>query len=349
MNATGVPTEAEIDELVSHVLALRKDYVQQLLRIARVPFSGLRKIELRDRLREAIEDGRIDPFDVARYLDEVEPGGKQHVFLMRAPVALNDPWKDSAAVRRRLRKRAELRGLLDAAIPLLMPTELQLSRIWIDERLVEIVAVEARRYTERDEFYDEGGETDDGLNIELRAYVERVARSTVVLRWDTASRHASLHITQASGRGGLDRDYYGEIATRFAKAVSPWLEFSAFKRVNLAKALHQLHDRERSGKNVLTKSRSGRWETEDGSELRAAAASNEASFFADRRIRKAVGEVEPPASGQSGNLFWLPGDGSPLTERLHLTILAFDSRVRFMVPSSPDSVEYVLEQIRRLL
>jgi hypothetical protein len=83
VNTQAQPSEAEIDELVSHVLALRKDFVQDLLRSSDVPFSGLHKAELRVRLREAIDEGTIDPADVAGFLDDVEPGGKQHVFMLR--------------------------------------------------------------------------------------------------------------------------------------------------------------------------------------------------------------------------------------------------------------------------
>jgi hypothetical protein len=342
------PSEAEIDELVSHVLALRKDFVQDLLRAAGVPFSGLRKAELRERLREAIDEGAIDPADVAGFLDDVEPGGKQHVFVLRASRAVNDKWKDRAVVRRRLQRRADVRDLLGAAVPLLMPAELTLSRVGLDGPIIEIVGVEARRYTERDEFYDERGETDEGLPVELRAYVQRVARSTVVLRWNTATRHAGLHITQASGRG-LETDHYSAVAARFAQAVTPWLDLNEFKRVNLPRALHALHQRERSGEKVLTHSRAGRWETEDGSELAATGASSEASFFADRQLDAAVGAVQTPASGLTGNVYWLPTPGGPVSERLHLSILAWDSRIHFMVPSSHQAVEHVLEQVRSLL
>jgi hypothetical protein len=342
------PTDAEIDELVSHVLALRKDFIQDLLRSEGVPFSGLRKPQLRERLREAIGDGRIAVGDVVGFLDEVEPGGKQHVFLLRPSKDLNDQWQDPVIVRRRLMSQPGMPDLLDATIPLLMPPELELTRVRVDAGLVEIIAVDSRRYFERDDDYDQETTSDDGLRVELRAHVERVARGTVALRWNTATRHAALHITQASGRG-LDRDHYSKVAEDFARVVEPWLEFSEFKPVNLAKVLHELHRRERTREHVITKSRRGRWETEDGSELEAIGASADSSFYEDLQLKAAVGQVETPASSQSGNLVWLPDGTGPLTDPLHITILAFDSRLNFMVPSSPQEVNYVLERVRRLL
>jgi len=348
MSSHARPTDGEIDELVSHVLALRKDFVQDLLRSEGVPFSGLRKLQLRERLREAIGDGRIAVADIVGFLDEVEPGGKQHVFLLKAPKVLNDSWRDPARARRRLQKQRRLRGLLDAAIPLLMPPDLQLSRVRLTDGLVEITAVEARRYFERDAAYDRELLNDEGLRVELRAHVERVARSTVVLRWNTATRHAALHITQASS-SGLKRDHYRDVAGRFAHALEPWLDFTEFKRVNLAKVLHELHRRERTRQHALTKSRRGRWETADGSELEAIGASADSSFFDDEQLKAAVGQVETPASSQSGNLHWLPDATGPLSDPLHMMILAFDSRINFMVPSSPQEVDYVLDQVRLLL
>jgi hypothetical protein len=341
-------TGTEIDELVSHVLALRKDFVQDLLSSERVSFSGLNKLQLRDRLREAIDDGRISVADVIGFLDEVEPGGKQHVFLMRPTAYLNTHWSDPQATRRRLARRSSIRGLLDAVTPLLMPGELELSRIRVEAGHVEILAVEARRYYERDTSLDERSTSPDGLPVDLRAHVGRVARTTVVLRWNTLTRQAALHITQASGRSGLDRDHYRQVAARFASAVEPWLDFSQFTDVDLRKVIHELHRRETAGK-PLTSSRRGRWGTPDGGEIDAVSASASASVFADEPLTAAIAQVETTTSGQSGNFYWLPTQAGPLTDQLHLTILGFDSRVHFMVPSSPQEVDHVIEQIRRLL
>jgi hypothetical protein len=347
MTSTATLTSPEIDELVSHVLALRKDGVQNLLSLHGVPYSGVRKSELRERLRRAIDDGTITTDDVVGFLDEVEPGGKQHVFLLRVSRALNDQWRDLQAVRRRLRGQPRIGGLLDAATPLLMPSELQLSRILIAPDRLEIVAVEARRYFERDESYDQHATSSEGLHVELRAHVERVARTTVILRWSTATRHAALHITQASGRG-FEHDYYRNVFLRFGVVVKPWLDLSRFDDVDLHKVIHELHRREERGQ-LLTRSRRGRWETPDGSEMEAVSASAGSSVFADKPLRAAISQVETPASGQSGNFYWLPTPDGPLTDALHLNILAFDSRVHFMVPSSPQEVDYVIEQIRHLL
>jgi hypothetical protein len=340
--------DSEIDELVSHVMALRMDFIQDLLRAERISFTGLRKGELRERLRGALADGRLTVEQIVSFLDGVEPGGKQHVFLLRPSPAVNDAWRDADRARARLHRRRQVKAILDATLPLLMPDELTLSRILIAERAVEITGVEARTYFERDEALDQQTVTDDGLPVELRAHVRHVARSRVTLRWNTATRHAALHITQATGRG-LERDHYRKVLERFAAAVAPWLDLSTFHGVDLHRVIHQLHDRERRRSNALTVSRRGRWEMLDGSEMEAVSASMGASLFHDARLTAAIDQVADSASGQSGNLYWLARRGTPLSEDLHVTIVASDSRVHFMRPSARESVEHVIEQIRTLL
>lgn len=350
MEAAVEAGEAEINELVSHVMALRKDFIQSLLAEAQVTSSerNQRKADLRIVLHQAIEDGRLSIDRVVQFLDEHEPGGKQHVFLWRPSKAFNDQWRDVQTVRRRLGRNPETKDLLGASIPLVMPAELELSAIHADEDMIEVLAVEARRYFERDEQYDAETTSNDGLPVELRAYVERVARSTVLLRWDVSHRHAAMHITQATSRG-VPRHFYTETAARFSNAVASWLDMSEFKPVDLHKVIHGLQEREQKKGKAWTRSRRGRWETDDGSEVEAISASTDESLFKDRRVAAAVKQVSDEDSGSSGNLYWLNTAKNPLTEPLHFVIIASDSRVNFMQPSSPEAVQYVIRRLRSLL
>ena len=341
--------DADINELVSHVMALRKDFIQSLLADVGVPSAERQRLKgaLREVILDHLEDGVLTVERLVAFLDEHEPGGKQHVFLLRPVAAYNRTWRDPSAVRRQLGRRRVLRDLLDGELPLVMPEELTLSSIRVSDAGIEIVGVEARRYFERDDSYDDATTSDEGLPVELRAYVERVARSTVVLRWDVAHRHAALHITQATSPG-VSRAHYGDVLSRFGQAVSPWLKLDRFRPVNLHKVMHKLQSKERS-RRPWTRSRRGSWETVDGSEVEAISAGVDAGIFDDLRVAAAVDQVADPNSGSTGNLYWLDRPVNPLTEDLHLTILANDSRVHFMRPSSPHIVAHVLEQLRSLL
>lgn len=268
MPGAGQFSDAQIGELVSHLIALRTDLINELLRRKKVPFSGLNKSELRSRVLEALNDGRLTVASITYYLDEVEPGGKQHVYLMRPRADYNRDWRDHAAVRRRLLRRADARDLIDATTPVLMPQELTLASVSFAGDEIIIRAVEARYYTHRDKQYDEAAESVEGFDIELRAYVRRVARSLVTLRWNTRTRHAALHITQATGVG-LDRDHYTKVRRRFAQEVMPWLDVGQFRDFSLGRVLNEIRTREQTGVGALTRSRRGLWETPNGSEIEA--------------------------------------------------------------------------------
>lgn len=337
----------EVNELVSHVLSLRKDYVQDLLRRAKIPFSGMTKPQLREQIAHAIVEETLSVQTVVEYLDATEPGGKQHVFMFRPTRAINDHWRDTDARRAALLADPATQSLMDAPLPLLMPGELQLSSIRLDANAVEITGVESRGYIERDKSYDREDATELGLKVELRAYVHQISRSVVTLRWDLDRRRAALHITQASQRG-IEPNYYRNVANRFGEAVTPWLDFNQFDDENLRRVLHELHTREENGA-PLTRSRRGKWETDDGAEMEVVSSSIGSSVFADPRITAAVGQVANNHTGRAGSLFWLARPGTPLDDDLHVAIVASDSRIHFLRPSAPEAVNHVIEQVRELL
>lgn len=343
-------TGNELDELVSHVLSLRKDFVQALLKEAGVERDDRMrpKADLRQTLRDQIASGELEIERVIQFLNEREPGGKQHVFLFRPSKEINDRWKDLDKARRRLRRRKTLRELIDAELPLVMPSALQVASLHFGEEEFELVAVEARRYTERDESYDGSRISEEGLPVELRAWVHRVARSTVVLRWDLKRRVAALHITQATQQG-VPRAYYRDVLRRLSAVVGPWLDLGKFEDVDLHKVIDKLQRLERGGGQALTKSRRGDWETDYGSKVQARSASASESMFTDQKLVAAVDKVADPTSGQSTSMYWLSSQANPLEDDLHLSIVASDSRIHFRKPSSKEAVEHVIGEIRRLL
>lgn len=334
----------ETQALLSHVLSLRQDFINDLLR-GKVPFAGRKKAELRGQLKQGLEEGALSVEDVLRFLEEREPAGKQHVFLYRAKGSLNDEWRSTEAVRQAI-KEAGYEELLDAELPVAMPERLALSSIVVDEDKVEIIAVEARRYTEHVEDLDQFGEDDEGTEIEWRAFAHRVARSTVRLRWDLSTRGVELHITQATEKGTV-RDYYDEVVQRFSEQIGPFLDFANFQPIDMHKVLHELASLEQ-GPNPLTRSRETSFESPGGSNVRARSSSHAASVYQEHVVRQALNPVDTPTSGQGGNLYWLQAatQGGALDDDLHTVIIAHDSRIHFMRPSSVEAIAYVLGQVR---
>jgi len=346
LEASSLTTSQELDALLSHVLSLRRDFIDSLLR-GRVPFSGRRKSELRAQLKHALDERLLTVEEILAFLKQHEPAGKQHVFVYRVARSTSEAWRDTDAARRAI-DAAQRGDLLEAELPVVMPEALTLSSIRSSEDEVEITAVEARRYTEHVEELDRMETADDGTDIEWRAYAHRAARSTVRLRWNLITRTAELHITQATERGTI-RDYYDDVAQRFASETASFLDFGAFQPNDLHKVLHELGQLEQSGQ-PLTRSREADFESPGGSRVRARSPSSAASVYSEPVVRQALGSVDTPSSGQGGNLYWLQSEagGDVLSEDLHTVIIAADSRIHFMRPSSVDAIAYVLSQVRRL-
>jgi len=77
-------TAEERQALVDFVLALKKTHIQDFLQRVELPKSGT-KPDLRERLQEALDEGRLAYERVVEFLDSVVPWGKQHVFLYTGP------------------------------------------------------------------------------------------------------------------------------------------------------------------------------------------------------------------------------------------------------------------------
>src|SRR5437867_647670 len=148
-----LPAPANLNEeqqaLLTFLLALRLDRVRDFLGRKGIAKYGNRA-DLRERLEENLADGTITIVDIVDFLDEVEPWSKQHVFLYDGGDGLVEGWQDDDALRARLTE-ANVDELLDGRLPLVLPEELTLSAITVEQgRFVTVAAVERREYRERE-------------------------------------------------------------------------------------------------------------------------------------------------------------------------------------------------------
>lgn len=84
--------------------------------------------------------------------------------------------------------------------------------------------------------------SDDGDDVELRAFVHRVTRSLVAFEWDLVANVAFLQISQLPT--GFD---YADVADEFFEPLQPWLDRSKFTLVDLRQPIKALHELEESG------------------------------------------------------------------------------------------------------
>lgn len=338
----------EQQALLTFLLALRLDRVREFLGRHGIARYGNRA-DLRERLEENLHEGTITIVDLVVYLDEVEPWSKQHVYLYNGGDGLVADWQDANALRGRLRA-ANVAELLDARLPLVLPEELTLSSIALDRdrRFVTISAVERREYREREPSRDRVEVDAAGRTVELLAYVHVVTRGLLTFRWDLATNTAALHITQA-GRG-YD---YEDAEQRFARLVQPFLAFDRFTRTDLQRLIRRLHELAQAGTPEARPHRLG-YRSRGGRSIEAASATYRDSVTGEAAIDDALAAIAGQSTGRLGNFYWLAGvnpDGgaNPLPADLHLVVVANESRVNFMVPSSREIVTYVLQRIRALI
>jgi len=98
------------------------------------------------------------------------------VFLYRGPEdATIEVWRDAGKAEAHL-SRHDLRALLNARLPLILPETLTISSIRHSDTVVRVTAVERHDYFERDEALDETTQTATGETVEKRAYVHYVKR-----------------------------------------------------------------------------------------------------------------------------------------------------------------------------
>jgi len=337
----------EQQALLTFLLVLRLDRVRDFLRRHELPRYGNRA-DLRERLEENLANGTITIVDLVDFLDEVEPWSKQHVYLYDGGDGLVEGWQNADTLRARLAD-ANVAELLDARLPLVLPEELALSAITVEQgRVVTIAAVERREYREREPSRDRVEVDSAGRTIELLAYVHVVTRGLLTFRWDLLTNTAALHITQA-GRG-YD---YEDAEQRFARLVQPFLVFDRFSRTDLQRLISRLHELAQAGTPEARPHRLG-YRSRGGRSIEAASPTWRDSVTGETRIDDALTAIAGESTGRLGNFYWLAdtttdGAANPLPGDLHVNVIANDSRVNFMIPTSQEIVTYVLQRIRALI
>ncbi|HLA13572.1 MAG TPA: hypothetical protein VJZ25_00990 [Gemmatimonadaceae bacterium] len=347
-------TEEERALLLGYLMQLRADFISRFLERADLPRTGTRAV-LRERVEEALSEGRVTYESIALFLDEFERWGKQHVVLYANPGGYRDQWASEEEVRARLREH-ELEQLLDAPLPVALPEMMTLSSISFapGTRLV-VTAVERREQVKRREDLDpkDGLEPDEAggstiRRIELRAFERVITRGLVVFDWQIDAGTAAIHISQRP-----TGQRYDTVIADFAGLVDPWLRLDRFAPLDLADAVAALHAHEEEDPDTAeTRSHRHAYRTTENRELQISSASAQQSAFGETALDQVASTVRNRGVAQLGNLFFLavehPSDERPLVDDVHVTILVADSRVNFMTPQSPDAISYVLGRLRAL-
>lgn len=339
-------SEKEEQQVVDCFMALNCGQIREFLGNHELPKSGTKDV-LRERITTALDDGDITCVDLLSLIDTVEPWGKQHIFLYSAPEGtLRANWRNDDWVKACL-ERDNMAHLLNEHCPLALPQVLTVSEIMHTDSKLKIFAVEKREYWERIKDHDDTDYTEDGDEIELRAYLYHVKRGLVVFEWDFVSNNAMLQISQlASGSN------YKEVAERFQRMIAPWLNIDQFSLLDISPAIRKL---EKPGGNLPLEARTHAidYTSMGGSHLQARSPSAKDSPYDEEVMENAMAEIRNEGVGHLGNFFWLPQDvnpahNNPLDKEVHINIIASKNRIAFTTSNKEEHVRHVLSRVRTL-
>lgn len=336
-------TKDEQALIIADLLTLKKKQIQEFFASVGLARSGT-KVELRERIEEAVEDGSLSLPQIVEFLDSVIPWGKQHVYLFKGPTSSIANWRKEAWVEQLLKKH-RLAKYLNANLPIVLPDKMKVSSIQHDPRRLRITAIKRRDWWERDEDYDDSSTTEEGDDIELRAFVHRVTRSLVAFEWDLVANTAFLQISQLPT--GFD---YDDVADEFFELIEGWLDRSLFTPCDLRPPITQLHALEESGAGE-TRSHGIDYRTMQNRRFGGKSASAADPLLGEASIDNALRAIRKAGIAHIGNFYWLPTNGAgpvpcPLESAIHVIVVGFKNRINFPTPNNEETVRYVLSRIR---
>lgn len=336
-------TEDEQALIITDLLALKKTQIGDFLSAHDLPKSGTKE-ELRARVEESLQAGVLTLPQIVQFLDDVIPWGKQHVYLYEGPRASIASWRKPEWVEKRLKKH-HLGKYLNASLPIVLPEKMKVSSILHDANRLRITAIKRRDWWERDADYDDTATTEEGDDIELRAFVHRVTRSLVAFEWNLVANNAILQISQLPT--GFD---YQEVAEEFFELLDGWFDGTKFSLIDLRPPIKKLHELEESG-NGETRSHGINYRTLQGRRFEGKSASPTDPLLGEASIDAAMSAVRKSGVGHLGNFYWLPTNGAnpvvnPLDEELHVIVFGFKNRINFPTPNDEQTIRHVLSRIR---
>lgn len=334
-------TEDEQALIITDLLALKKGQIGVFLASVGLAKSGTKEV-LRARIDDALEDGALSLSRIVQFLDSVIPWGKQHVYLYKGPQSSIANWRKEDWVAKLLKKH-RLGKYLNASLPLVLPDKMKVSSILHDPKRLRITAVKRRDWWERNSDYDDTAMTDEGDDVELRAFVHRVTRSLVAFEWDLVTNTAFLQISQLPT--GVD---YSDVADEFFELLETWLDRSMFSVVDLRRPITKLHALEEAGAGE-TRSHGINYRTMQGRRFEGKSASPADPLLGEASIDAALRAVRKSGIGHLGNFYWTAtnnGHVHILTSDVHVIVVGFKNRVNFPTPNNEQTVRYVLSRIR---
>lgn len=336
-------TEDEQTQIVTDLLALKKAQIRDFLSRCGLRKSGTKE-DMQSRILDALKDGSASLAKIVRFLDEVVPWGKQHVFLYKGPRGPIENWKQTECLANLLDQHG-LGEFLNASLPLVLPESMKVSSILHDENRLRVTAIKKREWWERNPDYDDTAVTGQGDDVALRAFILRVTRSLVAFEWDLNANTAFLQVSQ------LPTGFrYEIVAQEFFDLVAGWFDIQQFSIVDLRPAIKKLHELEEARKGE-TRSHGINYRTLQGRRFEGKSASASDPLLGEVAIDAALSAIRDTGVGHLGNFYWLPTlstnpIANPLHADVHVIVVGSQGRLNFPTPNDERTLRYVLSRIR---
>jgi hypothetical protein len=201
-------------------------------------------------------------------------------------------------------------------------------------------------------------ETEDGDEIELRAYVHQVTRGLVILEWDLTDKVAMIQVTELPSG-----NRYEDVRDEFLDSLRTWLDVSSFQELNLSKAIAALHRSEENDEKEV-RSHGIEYQTIEGRRLAGKSPSTTNSVLGEEVIDESLQRIRDEGTGHIGNFYFLPPEttdhddaedeelGDALTHEIHAVILGDKQRVSLRTRSaayvSENEMRHVLSRMRAI-
>lgn len=335
--------------LLAHLGAWRIAEIKEFMIRHNIAGRAGTKPELLERVEDALRTVDVSNVDLTTYLDELEPGNKQHVILLAAAEAAGEEWGSAEHVQTKLRA-AGLEDRWQRTVPLVAPDDLEVSSVSLDQDgVLEVYAVNRRLHLSRREDLDRDDVDRGGINIVEHAYEKIYIRAWCRLRWNTVAGTAALHVSQLPSQ-----QLYSDVQVAFWDRVNSFLPQRTFTSIDLSRAVSQLHELEKDSPPGEARLQAVQYVSHGQRRAQFSSVSGSQSLLNENAAMDTSMETwRSNGRGAGGNFYFLPGSttsrpGNPLVSEVHVHILVKDSRVNFPLPNEPGDLDYVLSRIRAL-
>lgn len=328
------PTDS-MEKIIEQLTLRKLSYSQQLLAEAKQPKTGKRVI-VRGRLQDAIENGALTAEAAKALLDELDCWGDQRIILRQMPANLLKEYETEDQLRKKA-QQAGIEHLLEGEIILEPPLELAPMRIAFEERpegrYIKLLAAKTREIWVQQPDIPERVDEENHPGIVFKPFKKELQKVVAFAEIGIDSRLLLLSTKKLHYGKGYTAEF-----EEFYQTFQNLMSFDALEDIPLYAAAHSLHSIPYDEVNIYVQNR----RTSSGGMIGTRSHSRRVDVRLDEEIKRAVSPLTDTASPFC-NCIWKPfGD---LKESVHTHIYAPEGQISILGQVKEASARHVLRRI----